>query len=160
MLARQKIVSILFALLLLLSPIIGSSQTSSNENLVKHGKILDGKRSDIAVFREVNSDWKIIRTMKSRLKYQLDLNLNYNHYVIFHRKDGLTKSLHVKSSSSGSFIMKYDVVFSDFSTKYILVYKKQNSASYNYVAIKKNLQNIKIIDKEENNSNKVLTKID
>jgi len=144
----MKLQKNIFALLLLLNCVLitipCSSQNEERNYIELYGEILNNERSDITVFREVENDWKIVRTMKSRSKYKLELNLSYNHYVIFNRRDGLKKAIYVNKTSPGYWKMNYDVTFYDFSTDYTVIYKNDSSNSFSYKVYKKRNQKIKI----------------
>jgi hypothetical protein len=106
-------------------------------NLVVYGKVLQGEKSDIMIFRKENNDWNIIRTMKSRTIYNLELNLEHNHYVVFKRNDGLVKALYVNQNKNGEWEMNFDVVFSDFPDEEIKIYKKTPKEIYKYINFNK-----------------------
>ena len=127
-----------------------SAQSEKEDLLTVYGEILNGKKSDIMVFRQVDNDWDIIRMMRSRSKYSLNLNLNYRHYVVFRRKDGLVRAIYVNQSSSGCFKMNFDVAFDDFNTDYIVLYKNRNDNYFSSKVIKKRNQKIQININSEN----------
>ncbi|PCI94679.1 MAG: hypothetical protein COB15_13565 [Flavobacteriales bacterium] len=139
----RRIVSLFIGLALILSSGCIIAQTEQY-NLNLYGNILEGEKSDITIFREVDNDWQIIRTMKSRSKYNLYLNLYYKHYVVFHRRDGLTKALYVSKNEPGKWTMNFNVIFSDFSTRYIKIYKNPHHDSFRFAVVKKHNQEIVI----------------
>lgn len=140
--STAKIITTLVLIFGLLTPKIVSAQ---NQNLIKvYGKILNGKKSDVIVFRAVENDWKIIRTMRLRSRYDLELNLNYEHYVVFRRKDGLVKAIYVKKSAPGYSKMNFNVSFDDFNTDHIVLYRNKYNASFNYKVVKKSNQKIEM----------------
>ena len=122
---------------------------SNQHNLVVYGEVLEGEKSDIMIFREVDNDWEIIRTMKSRTLYNLDLNLEHEHYVVFQRKDGLIKALYVGKNTTGKWEMNFNVIFSDFPDKEIKIYKTENKDKYTYINLKRFNEGFEI-SKEKN----------
>tara|TARA_B100000809_G_scaffold111078_2_gene109654 strand:+ start:1451 stop:1837 length:387 start_codon:yes stop_codon:yes gene_type:complete len=113
-----KILSLLIGFTFILSPININAQINDHKLFV-YGKVLQDEKSDIIIFREVDNEWKIIRTMKSRTRYNFVLNLEHKHYVVFQRRDGLIKALYIDQNKTGKWKMKFDIVFSSFPEKEI-----------------------------------------
>jgi len=134
-----------------------SAQKDSDYCLELSGKILEGDRSDITVFQEIDDDWRVIRTMRLRFKYNLELNLKYNHYVIFQRRDGLTRSVYINKSEAGKWAMNFDVSFSDFCTKNVSIHKNTNTNDFGYKINKISNQKI-VITKAKKDSDLITIK--
>jgi hypothetical protein len=125
-----------------MAPSINFAQ--NNNNLKLFGEVLGNEKSDITVYQNVNDDWKIIRSVKSRSKYTLELDNNYNHYIVFKRKDGLIKFLYVDQNGGEQMKMNFDITFDDFSTKNIRIYKASNSENYTAEVKKKKYREINV----------------
>ena len=125
-----------------LNPSIYSAQNDTDNNLKLFGEVLGNEKSDITVYQNVDDDWKLIRSLKSRSKYTLELDNNFNHYIVFGRKDGLIKFLYVDQNNSGKMKMNFNITFDDFSTKNIRIYKASNSENYTAEVNKKKYREI------------------
>jgi len=135
--------------------VVGLMDTLAQENeknvLKIKGKVLVGKKADITVFQKVDNDWVVIKTMKSKAKYSIELSPEENYYVVFISNDGIKKALYVEGGKVGNWAMHLNLDFNEWSVKYATLYQHNTK---NYYKLKTtNKKNLAIKNINENIEN-------
>ena len=108
--------TLVFIMIFAISLLDASAQFKQRDILKIKGKVLSERKADITVFKKESNNWVMIRSMKSRKKYDIKLSPIEHYYIVFVSNDGIKKALFVEGGNVVNVVMKLDV---DFKKKII-----------------------------------------
>ena len=134
--------TLVFIMIFAISLLDASAQFKQRDILKIKGKVLSERKADITVFKKESNNWVMIRSMKSRKKYDIKLSPIEHYYIVFVSNDGIKKALFVEGGNVVNVVMKLDVDFNEWSVKYATLY--QNSYTNYYRLKNKHKDNLEI----------------